>query len=82
MGMTSVYHRHLLERDGFCIRRSKHPLYWYGRLPQGKLPAELDLIFFSLMELVDGRYAESWQLFCQRLEAAQAAPVRQAFTWD
>ena len=73
--------RLLLERDGFYMRRSEHPLFRYWRLPKGKLLAELDLLFHSLIELVDGRYAESWQSFCQKLEAAQAAPDRQAFTW-
>ncbi|MFZ3205873.1 MAG: ATP-dependent helicase, partial [Pseudomonas sp.] len=73
--------RLLLERDGFYLRRSEHPLYRYWRLPKGKLLAELDLLFHGLMELVDGRYAESWQSFCQKLEAAQAAPDRQALTW-
>lgn len=73
--------RLLLERDGFYMRRSEHPLYRYWRLPKGKLLTELDLLFHSLMALVDGRYAESWQSFCQKLEAAQAAPDRQAFTW-
>src|SRR3990167_6054389 len=68
-----------------CIARHRtfggSALYRYWRLPKVKLLAELDLLFHSLIELVDGRYAESWQSFCQKLEAAQAAPDRQAFTW-
>ncbi|WP_178098705.1 DEAD/DEAH box helicase [Pseudomonas sp. H3(2019)] len=73
--------RLLLEHDGFYIRRSEHPLHRYWRLPKGKLLDGLDLVFHRLVELSDGRFDETWQSFCQKLEAAQGAPDRQAFTW-
>lgn len=73
--------RLLLEHDGFYIRRSEHPLHRYWRLPKGKLLGNLERIFQRMMELSDSRFQETWQTFCQKLEAAQSAPDRQAFTW-
>ncbi|NVZ63643.1 DEAD/DEAH box helicase [Pseudomonas gingeri] len=73
--------RLLLEREGFYIRRSEHPLHRYWRLPKGKLLEDLNLVFHRLMELSESRFSESWQTFCEKLEAAQRAPERQAFTW-
>lgn len=73
--------RLLLEHDGFYIRRSEHPLHRYWRLPKVKLLEDLDFVFHRLVELSDSRFDETWQSFCQKLEAAQSAPDRQAFTW-
>ncbi|CAI8926179.1 Helicase [Pseudomonas chlororaphis] len=73
--------RLLLEHDGFFIRRTEHPLHRYWRVPKKQLLEGLDLIFHRLMELGEGRFTETWQSFCQKLEAAQSAPDRQAFTW-
>ena len=33
------------------------------------------------MELADGRFQDTCQSICQRIEAAQSAPDRQVFTW-
>ncbi|WP_248767870.1 DEAD/DEAH box helicase [Pseudomonas sp. MWU12-2345] len=74
--------RLLLEREGFYIRRSEHPLHRYWRLPKGKLLEDLNQLFHRLMELSESRFSETWQTFCEKLEAAQRAPERQAFTWD
>ncbi|AMB86043.1 helicase [Pseudomonas agarici] len=73
--------RLFLEREGFYIRRSEHPLHRYWRLPKGKLLEDLDLLFHRLMELSENRFSETWQTFREKLEAAQCAPERQAFTW-
>jgi len=73
--------RLFLERDGFYIRRGEHPLNRYWRLPKSKLLPELDVLFHRLAELADGRYSESWQSFCSKLEEAQSSPDRQAFIW-
>lgn len=73
--------RLLLEHGGFYIRRLEHPLNRHWRLPKGKLLENLDLIYRRLMELSDDRFDETWQSFYQKLEAAQRAPDRQAFTW-
>ncbi|SFY08968.1 DEAD/DEAH box helicase [Azotobacter vinelandii] len=70
-----------LERDGFFIRKSDHPLQRYWRVPKGKLLADLDLLFHRLTELAQGRLIESWQGFQQKLEQAQAHLIREAFTW-
>ncbi|ROR60057.1 UNVERIFIED_ORG: helicase-like protein [Pseudomonas psychrophila] len=71
----------LLERGGYFIRRNEHPMFRFWRLPKDKLLPELDVIFHRLMELADGRFQDTWQSICQRIEAAQSAPDRQAFTW-
>lgn len=73
--------RLLLDHGGFYIRRSDHPLHRYWRLPKGKLLNELDLVYRKLMELSDNRFDETWQSFSQKIEVAQTAPFRQAFTW-
>lgn len=71
----------LLERGGYFIRRNDHPMFRFWRLPKDKLLPELDVIFHRLMELADGRFQDTCQSICQRIEAAQSAPDRQVFTW-
>lgn len=73
--------RILLGRGGFYIRRSEHPLHRYWRLPKAKLLEQLDLTYRDLIALGGDRFGDTWQSFSQKLEAAQGAPDRQAFTW-
>jgi SNF2 family DNA or RNA helicase len=73
--------RLLLERSGFFIRRTEHPLFRYWRLPKSKLLADLDVLFHRLVELSDGQFNESWESFCAKIENAQAAPDRASFLW-
>ena len=73
--------RLLLDRGGYFIRRNDHPLYRFWRLSKDKLLRELDVVFQHLMALSDGRFGDTWQSFYQKIEAAQGAPDRQAFTW-
>lgn len=70
----------LLERGGFYIRNSDHPLHRFWRVPKDKLLSGLDVLFQRLMELVDGRLQDTWQSFYQQIETAQTAPNRQVFT--
>jgi len=73
--------RLLLDRGGYFIRRNDHPMYRFWRLSKDKLLRELDVVFQHLMALSDGRFGDTWQSFYQKIEAAQSAPDRQAFTW-
>lgn len=70
-----------LERGGFYIRGSDHPMHRFWRVPKGKLLTELDVLFHKLMELAEGRFQDTWQSFYQQIESAQSTPTRQAFSF-
>ncbi|MDR6680242.1 hypothetical protein J2W58_004474 [Pseudomonas psychrotolerans] len=72
--------RLLTARGGSFIRRG-HPLSGYWRVPQRRLLDDLDVLFHLLVELADGRFADQWMAFSDKIAQAQGEPRRDLFVW-
>ncbi|KTT49664.1 helicase [Pseudomonas oryzihabitans] len=73
--------RLLTSRGGSFIRRGEHPLSRYWRVPKGRLLEDLDVLFHLLVELADGRFADQWMAFSDKIAQAQGEPRRDLFVW-
>ncbi|APQ10987.1 helicase [Pseudomonas oryzihabitans] len=73
--------RLLTSRGGFFIRRGEHPLSRYWRVPKGRLLEDLDVLYHLLVELADGRFADQWTAFSEKIAQAQGDPRRDLFVW-